>query len=89
MKIGMFVLHNKAAVRNAVRHVLRSILTDPVMALSDGCHPAAGVVGEFLIQQMEQSAGNSSLNFVCSVIFRVEKYEKDGCTEFHCRGFFT
>lgn len=58
VKIEMFAVHNKSLVRAAARRTLRTILTDPVMITSSGCHRGATVVGEVLMKQMEQSAAS-------------------------------
>ncbi|VDN35193.1 unnamed protein product [Gongylonema pulchrum] len=68
LQIGMFALHEKSTVRSASRHALRVILTDPVMAICNDCHPAASVIGDFVIQKLQQSAG-IALKYFKSYVF--------------------
>uniref|UniRef100_A0A1I8ELE2 NUC173 domain-containing protein n=1 Tax=Wuchereria bancrofti TaxID=6293 RepID=A0A1I8ELE2_WUCBA len=63
----MFAIHNKSLVRSVARRTLRTILSDPVMITSSGCHRGAGVVGELLMKQMEQSAASVDID----VLFRL------------------
>uniref|UniRef100_A0AAF5PXG5 Ribosomal RNA-processing protein 12-like conserved domain-containing protein n=1 Tax=Wuchereria bancrofti TaxID=6293 RepID=A0AAF5PXG5_WUCBA len=67
VKIEMFAIHNKSLVRSVARRTLRTILSDPVMITSSGCHRGAGVVGELLMKQMEQSAASVDID----VLFRL------------------
>uniref|UniRef100_A0A915PH65 Ribosomal RNA-processing protein 12-like conserved domain-containing protein n=1 Tax=Setaria digitata TaxID=48799 RepID=A0A915PH65_9BILA len=68
VKLEIFATHNKSVVRSAARRILRMILSDPVKITSSGCHPAAGVVGEFLIKQLEQSTANVDIDVLLRLL---------------------
>ncbi|VDN01866.1 unnamed protein product [Thelazia callipaeda] len=68
MKIEMFALHEKSVVRSAARRTLCSILNDPMKATSDGYHPSALMVGEFITQHMAQGFGNKKIDMILRLL---------------------
>uniref|UniRef100_A0A0R3RG81 NUC173 domain-containing protein n=1 Tax=Elaeophora elaphi TaxID=1147741 RepID=A0A0R3RG81_9BILA len=72
MKIEMFAIHDKSLVRSAARRTLRTILNDPVMITSNGCHRGAGIVGEVLTKQMEQSTANVDIDVLLRLLCLAE-----------------
>ncbi|CAJ0558409.1 unnamed protein product, partial [Mesorhabditis spiculigera] len=52
MLIASFCTHSKPRVRTVARRVVRGLLTDPVSAVDNGLHAAAGQVGEYVDEQI-------------------------------------
>lgn len=55
--IATFSTHDKPWVRTMTRRVIRSILNDPIAAINDGIHPAAGCVGGYAFEQLQNCSG--------------------------------
>ncbi|KAK0406044.1 hypothetical protein QR680_018336 [Steinernema hermaphroditum] len=65
VSISQFVMHEKPWVRTMARRVVRSILTDPVKALENGLHPAAGSIGQFVGSRIEEIDDTSAARMLC------------------------